>query len=160
MSVFEILLAAGALGCGLMAGVYFAFSAFIMAALDRVGKSEAIAAMNAINIGIVRSAFMPLFVGTTLVSLAVGAASLIAWPESGRANALLGATIYFGGMFVVTLICNVPLNEALARSRDQGDSTNSAWNVYMARWTRWNHVRTAASAIAAAVFLTELILRK
>ena len=103
---------------------------------------------------------MPLFVGTTLASLAVGAASLISSPEPRPATALLGAVIYFGGMFLVTLACNVPLNETLARSRDQAASTNSAWDVYMTRWTRWNHVRTAASAIAAAVFLTELILRK
>lgn len=160
MSAFEILLAASALGCGLMAGVYFAFSAFIMAGLDRIGNAQAIAAMNAINVGIVRSAFMPLLVGTTIASLAVGAASLISWPEPGRASVLAGAVIYFVGMFVVTMVCNVPLNEALARSDDRAEPMNSAWETYRARWTRWNHVRTVASAITAALFVAELMLRK
>ena len=159
MSGFEILLAAGALGCGLMAGVYFAFSAFIMAALDRIGKAHAVAAMNAINFGIVRSAFMPLFAGTTLISLALGAASLTSRPEPGGAAVVAGAVIYFGGMFVVTMVCNVPLNDALSHAGDQTDATKAAWSGYKTRWTRWNHVRTAASAIAAALFLADLMLR-
>lgn len=37
-----------AVGCGLMAGVYFAFSTFIMTALGRLDQAAGIAAMNAI----------------------------------------------------------------------------------------------------------------
>ena len=55
-----------ALGCGVMAGVYFAFSTFIMTSLDRLDQTAGIAAMNAINVDIVRSLFMPLFLGTTV----------------------------------------------------------------------------------------------
>jgi uncharacterized membrane protein len=38
-----------AIGCGLLAGLYFAFSTFIMTAFDRIGQAAGIAAMNAIN---------------------------------------------------------------------------------------------------------------
>jgi uncharacterized membrane protein len=48
-----------AIGCGLLAGVYFAFSTFIMTALGRIGQAQGIAAMNAINVEIVQSLFMP-----------------------------------------------------------------------------------------------------
>jgi uncharacterized membrane protein len=46
-------------GCGLLAGVYFAFSAFIRTSLVRIAPAAGIAAMNAINVEIVRSLFMP-----------------------------------------------------------------------------------------------------
>ena len=52
-----------AIGCGLMAGVYFAFSAFIMTSLAHIAPAAGIAAMNSISIEIVRSLFMPVFMG-------------------------------------------------------------------------------------------------
>ena len=58
-----------AIGCGLLAGLYFAFSAFIMTALGRIGQVAGITAMNAINAVIVQSLFMPMFLGTTAASL-------------------------------------------------------------------------------------------
>jgi uncharacterized membrane protein len=60
-----------ALGCGLMAGLYFAFSVFIMSALDRLGPAAGAAAMNSINAVILRSLFMPIFLLTSLASLAL-----------------------------------------------------------------------------------------
>jgi uncharacterized membrane protein len=44
---------ASALGCGLVAGVSFAFSAFVMPALKRLKPAEGIAAMQAINVAAV-----------------------------------------------------------------------------------------------------------
>jgi uncharacterized membrane protein len=38
-----------ALGCGLVAGVFFAFSTFVMKALARLPAEQGIAAMQAIN---------------------------------------------------------------------------------------------------------------
>ena len=49
------------LSAGVMAGVYFAFSAFVITSLDKLAASSAAAAMNSINRIIVRSAFMPAF---------------------------------------------------------------------------------------------------
>ena len=55
-----------ALGCGQIAGLYFAFSAFIMTALGRIDQAAGISAMNAISVYILRSPFMPAVIGTTL----------------------------------------------------------------------------------------------
>jgi uncharacterized membrane protein len=38
-----------AIGCGLLAGLYFAFSTFVMTALGRIDQAAGIAAMNSIN---------------------------------------------------------------------------------------------------------------
>jgi len=43
----------GALSCGMMAGVFFAFSAFVMKALARLPVEQGVAVMQAINLAAV-----------------------------------------------------------------------------------------------------------
>jgi uncharacterized membrane protein len=50
-----------ALGCGLIAGVFFAFSAFVMKALGRLPPAEGIAAMQSINIAVINPVFLTAF---------------------------------------------------------------------------------------------------
>jgi len=75
-SVLTFLLWFSALGSGLVAGLFFAFSAVIMTAFGRIPQEHGVAAMQSINSTILRSLFMPVFFGTALVSLVlVGVAS-------------------------------------------------------------------------------------
>ena len=53
-----------ALGCAMMAGVFFAFSAFVMKALARLPAEQGVAAMQAINVAAVTFAFMAALFGT------------------------------------------------------------------------------------------------
>ncbi len=103
-----------AIGCGFLAGLYFAFSTFVMTAFARIGQAAGIAAMNSINVEIVRSLFMPLFLGTTLTSTALAVLAFFHWGEPGAMAMLAGGVIYGAGMFIVTMVFNVPLNDALA----------------------------------------------
>jgi uncharacterized membrane protein len=139
-----------AIGCALIGGLYFAFSAFIMRALGGIDAAAGIAAMNAINTVILRSAFMPLFFGTTLASAALVVLGGLRLGTPGADLALAGGAIYVAGMFVVTMVFNVPLNNALQR----GDA--ATWREYLVTWTRWNHVRTVASLAASALFIAAL----
>jgi uncharacterized membrane protein len=143
----------------LLAGLYFAFSVFIMKALDRAGPAHAIAAMNSINLTILRSAFMPLFFGTTL-----GAAGLVQLGFMGghtRADVYMvaGGLAYVLGMFVVTMAANVPLNNKLAAANTTSGQAVVTWQHYLIVWTRWNHVRTLTSLCASAAFIAALVLR-
>ncbi|KRC79151.1 DUF1772 domain-containing protein [Sphingomonas sp. Root241] len=141
-----------AIGCGLIGGLYFAFSTFILQAFDRLGAERGAQAMNAINVEIVRSLFMPLFLGTTLTSLALVIVGVVR-REPGGAAMLTGGAIYVIGMFVVTLAFNVPLNNMLAAAgRDGG----AAWSLYLRRWASWNHLRTFASTLACALFVVAI----
>src|SRR5438045_3289795 len=105
------LLWCSAIGCGVMAGVYFAFSGFIMTALARTGLGTGVAAMNAINVEIVKSLFMPLFLGTTLTSVALAVIGCVRLGEPGAVAMLAGGVIYVLGMFAATAVFNVPLND-------------------------------------------------
>lgn len=145
-----------AIGCGLVAGLYFAFSAFVMRALGGIEARAGMAAMNAINVVILRSPFMPLFFGTTLASLVLAITGLLRWNEPGSLALVGGGAVYVVGMFVCTVAFNVPLNNALAAA-DQAEGGTQVWEHYVRDWTFWNHVRTIASTAATVLFIVALV---
>ena len=71
------------LGCAMMAGVFFAFSAFVMKALARLPAEQGVAAMQAINVAAVSFAFMAALFGT-----AVACGALTVWALFRGTNAL------------------------------------------------------------------------
>jgi len=148
-----------AVGCGLLAGLYFAFSAFIMSSLGRIDQASGIAAMNAINVTIVRSLFMPIFLGTTLASLILVVMALLRRDEPGAAMILAGGVLYVVGMTGVTMACNVPLNDALAAVDPSTHEAATLWSRYLKDWTLWNHVRTVASTGACMFFIAAIAAR-
>jgi uncharacterized membrane protein len=142
-----------ALGCGLAAGAFFAFSSFVMPALKRLSPANGIAAMQSINELAVTPAFMTALFGTAVASLALAVWAVISWGERYAALVLAGGVLYIVGTIGVTIACNVPLNNRLATLHPQGTNAASYWNEYVTKWTAWNHVRTVA-ALAAAATLT------
>ena len=142
-----------ALGCGLIAGVFFAFSAFVMKALARISPTHGIAAMQSINIVVINPWFMAAFLGTGVGCLVLAVAALSTWHRPGAAYVAAGSLLYLLGTILVTMVCNVPRNNALA-AIDPGSTEGARlWAGYVTSWTAWNHVRTAA-ALAAAASLT------
>jgi uncharacterized membrane protein len=154
--LIQVLLWFAAIGCGMMAGLYFAFSAFIMRALDSIPTAAGVGAMQAINRVILASLFMPLFWGTTLASLVLGVAGAMRWNEPGAVAMFAGGVTYVLGMFACTLWLNVPLNNMLDRTPPEADDAVATWIRYRRQWTWWNHVRTLASALASALFIAAL----
>ena len=141
------------LGCGLMAGVFFAFSAFVMNALARLQPAQGIAAMQSINITVINSLFMVVFLGTAAACIFLAISSLLKWHQPGAAYLLFGSLLYLVGTVLATIVFNVPLNNALARVEPSSTDGANLWVSYLANWTIWNHIRTAA-ALAAAALLT------
>jgi hypothetical protein len=88
-----------ALGCGLIAGVFFAFSAFIMKALSRLQPAQGIAAMQSINIAVINPLFLGVFLGAGVACVAVAISSLLAWHQPGSAYLLAGSLLYTVGAF-------------------------------------------------------------
>jgi uncharacterized membrane protein len=157
--MWELIFAAlwfNAIGCGLMAGLYFAFSTFIMTALARIPPASGIAAMQSINRVILRSLFMPLFIGTTLVSAALGVYAVMNWGSPAATVFLAAGSVYVAGMFLCTMFFNVPLNNRLDAIDPASPDAEPVWRHYLARWTPWNHVRTIASAIACALYIASI----
>jgi uncharacterized membrane protein len=139
-----------ALGCGLIAGVFFAFSAFVMKALARLPPGEGIAAMQSINVAVLNPWFLGAFFGTAAACAVALICSISRWHEPGAVYLFLGAVLYLAGSLLVTMVFNVPRNQALAAVAPADPEAASRWTGYVASWTAWNHVRTAASLAAAA----------
>ena len=142
-----------ALGCGLVAGVFYAFSTFVMKALARLTAAQGIAAMQSINVTVINPWFMGAFFGTAAACVLVVVFSLLRWNEAGAVYLLSGGLVYLIGTILVTIAFNVPRNDALAAVDPASANGARLWASYVTSWTAWNHVRTAA-ALAAAVLLT------
>jgi uncharacterized membrane protein len=149
--LFALTLAA-ALGCGLIAGVFFAFSSFVMKALARLATSEGIAAMQSINVVVLNPRFLSVFIGTAAICVAAIAAALLRWDDPSAGYRLAGGALYLVGTFAVTRLFNVPRNDALAAVTPADVDAADRWARYVSGWTTWNHVRTAAALAAAAAF--------
>ncbi len=143
----------GTLGCGLVAGVFFAFSAFVMKALGRLPAEQGVAAMQAINAAAVTPAFMAALFGTAVACGALAVWALFAWDERFAPYLLVGSALYLFGTMLLTIAYHVPRNEALAAVEPHSASAESHWARYFSGWTAWNHVR-AVAALAAAATLT------
>jgi uncharacterized membrane protein len=146
-----------ALGCGLIAGVFFAFSAFVMKALARLPAAQGIAAMQSINVAVITPWFLSVFLGTAAACIGLAIAALSNWQEPGAACLLTGSLLYVVGTFGVTMACNVPLNDALAAVDASSDDGAKVWRRYVSRWTAWNHVRTLAAFAATLLLTTALV---
>lgn len=144
-----------ALGSGLIAGLFFAFSTFVMQALALRPPAEGMAAMVSINRVILRSLFMPVFFGTALLSIAIAIWALIV-PTPASPRLIAAAFVYLVANIVVTMVWNVPLNNAIDRADPAADNS-ALWARYVDRWTKWNHVRTIACLVASGLFIVALI---
>ena len=142
-----------ALGCGLIAGAFFAFSSFVMPALKRLPAAQGIAAMQSINKLAVTPVFMTALFGTAVACLGLVGWAAISWGGLVAALMIAGGVAYLVGAIGVTIACNVPLNDRLAKLHPQGSDAAGRWEEYVTKWTAWNHLR-AAAALAAAALLT------
>ena len=158
MSVVFLLTLVSALGCGLMAGAFYAFSSFVMRALARLPPAQGIAAMQSINVTAVRPAFMAGFLGTALACLGLAVLSVLDRHAPGAAWRLAGSVLYLAGCFLETIVFHVPRNDALARVDPESAEGARYWSRYLREWIPGNHVR-ALACVAAAALLTIALLK-
>ncbi|WP_327356913.1 anthrone oxygenase family protein [Streptomyces sp. NBC_01304] len=153
---YFVLTLLAALGSGLIAGVFFAFSTSIMRALAALPPAQGIAAMQKINVVIINPWFLGAFMITAVLAAVVAVVTFVLWPDHGRIELLLGCALYLVGSFGVTAAANVPRNDALAKLDPQAPESAEKWKTYVAEWTSWNHVRTGAAVAACVSFILGL----
>jgi len=152
----DILTFAAVLGSGLVAGIFFAFSTFVMRALGQLPQDQGIAAMKSINITVLNPWFFLAFFGVGALCLPIAFLAFGSATGMQRAYLLAGCALYLLGCLLVTMAFNVPMNNRLASAEPDNSGTEELWTNYLSRWTLWNHVRTAASLAAAGLFAMAL----
>ena len=148
-----------AIGNGLVAGVFFAFSSFVMAALSRLPSAQGIAAMQSINVTVLNSGFLMTFLGTGVLCAALAAGSFFWWDQMSGKLILLASLLYIVGCVGVTMAGNVPLNDMLAAVQPGMPEAADSWSRYLGQWTFWNHLRTLAPVLSGILFTMALISR-
>jgi uncharacterized membrane protein len=93
---------ASIVGGGLVTGLLFAFSNFVMRALAQLPADKGMFAMQRIN--------------QTLLCSIIAVQSALLMHEPGRMWLLLGGITYLIGPFGITMLFNVPLNNLLDRT--------------------------------------------
>ncbi|HEU4476104.1 MAG TPA: anthrone oxygenase family protein [Methyloceanibacter sp.] len=146
-----------ALGSGLVAGVFFAFAAFVLGALARLEAPSGIAAMQSITAAIKSPLFLIVFFGTAALTGVLGLAAPLKWSEPGSGWLLLGALLFLNGPFGVTLLKNLPLNNKLAATRPDSAEGARFWEEFRAVWGLWNHARWIGALGAAAAFIMAMV---
>lgn len=143
-----------AIAAGLTAGVYFAFSTFLVPALRKLSADRSISAMNAINRAAPGSPlFMLALFGTGFACLWLAILSLRHRGDPAAAWLIAGAALYLLSV-LITVGYHVPHNEALMKA----DPTPATWQHFIGPWLVWNHLRTIA-AIGGATSLVIALLK-
>ena len=147
-----------AVGAGVSAGVFFAFSTFVMKALGRLPTAQAISAMKAINKAAPTPLFMLALFGTAVICIALSVVGLGHLDQRWAVYLLAGSALYLACV-VLTIVYHVPRNDALALVDPRSPGAAHAWAQYLQPWTAWNHVRTVTALAGATAFILALRAR-
>jgi uncharacterized membrane protein len=145
------LLVATCVGAGLIAGVFFAFSSFVMKALAELPPQQGIAAMQRINVVVLNRLFLAVFTGTAALGLLCIFVGILQFGTTKSSLLVAAGLSYVVGCFRVTMAYNVPRNNRLASLGAESPEAVAYWPIYVREWLFWNHVRTIASAAAATL---------
>ena len=153
-----MLLVTATTGTGLVGGIFFAFSNFVMKALAQAPATAGAEVMQRINVTVLNPLFFTVFFGTGVIALIVAVATPNVWNAPGAVLSRIAAALYLFGTLGVTIVRNVPLNEKLAITTLADAALSPTWTHYLQAWTWWNHVRTIAALLAAALFAAAIAL--
>ena len=142
-----------ALGCGLTAGAFYAFSSFVMRALGNLPAPQGVAAMQSINVQAPTPGFMLGFAGTAVLSVGLGGWAALHLDEPGAGWRLAGCAVYVVGCFALTIAYHVPRNDRLATFDPGSADAARYWSTYLVEWTRMNHVRMLAALAACGMLI-------
>lgn len=147
---------AAAVGAGTMAGVFFAFSTFVMPALRKVPAEPGLRAMQSINREAPASPlFMAALFGTAVVTVVLGVYGVLHRDQPFARYLLAGAALYLV-CIVITGIYHVPHNDALGLLDPTRSASHVTWRGYLGGWAAWNHVRTLAPLAGSVAFVLAL----
>jgi len=123
-----------------------------MKALSQLPPEQGMAAMQNINVTIQNPVFLGVFAGTAVLSAVLVLLALLQPGGTATWCLVAGAVAYLVGTFGVTVVFNVPMNNALAQAQPSAAVAAVQWPAYVGRWVQWNHVRVVMGIVAALSF--------
>jgi uncharacterized membrane protein len=133
---------------GLTAGLFYSWSVSVTPGIGRLGDREYLASFQAMNRAILNPVFMICFLGTAVML------PIATFTNYGtqRFWLLLGAAIcYLVGVFGLTFVGNIPLNNALDKlniASSTADQLATFRAQFENKWNTLNHIRSVANTAA------------
>jgi uncharacterized membrane protein len=145
--------------CGLIAGLFFSWSVSVTRGLALVSDQEYLAAMQSINREILNPFFFICFFGAAILP------ALSAYQYYGVSTTtfwmmVASAVIYVVGVFGVTVIGNVPLNNALDVFNIKSASAAQLASMrarFEPVWNNLNHLRACAAIVSFILSVTACV---
>ncbi len=81
----------------------------------------------------------------------IGRCTRYAGDQSPNCAAQFPAGLYVVGCLLSTILFNFPSNDQLESVDSHGDGELALWDIYLVRWTCWNHVRSVATVLSTAL---------
>lgn len=145
------------LATGLSAGLFYAWAISVIPGTKRISDRSYVESMQSMNRAILNPAFFIVFFGPVLLLLV---SSFLQFREAIGASfwLMLCATIaYLAGTFGVTILGNVPLNNALdsVPINNLGkEELSQARRSFEGPWNRLHMIRTIFSVVSFVLLLT------
>lgn len=147
----------------LMAGLFFSYSFSVNSGLSQLNDSAYLLAMQSINRAILNPVFFICFFGTVVLL------PLNAYLQyNGKLTISftlysLSAAFYVIGLFGITVLGNVPLNDTLD-AFDLGTASQEAVSgmreTFEGPWNKWHSIRTAAVVVSLLLLSIASVLPK
>jgi len=150
-----------AMATGLLAGVFLTFSDFVMKSLLACKPAAGTEAMQIINRKVYNSIFMVLLM--VMIPVSSGLAFYACFFTAGPLATVLiiSGLLYFFGVFIVSIVGNIPMNNALEALPQGSVAAQAYWPSYVKTWVLWNHLRwvsalgTSTGYVIAAILLMQ-----
>lgn len=142
----------------LIAGLFYAYSCSVVLGLGKLSDTEYLKSMQSINREILNPVFFMSFMGTAI--LLPVTTFLFRGDQPAFIFLLLASAAYLIGVFGVTIVGNVPLNEMLDKldiSGSTADVVKQMRDRFENRWNLLNNVRTVFSVISIALVVCACI---
>ena len=151
---FFALCAFSIIACAVVGGVFLTFSDFVMRSLDRADTAAGIEVMQVINREVFKLVFMVLLLGMSALSPIMTGYAYAYLSGPAAALIMIAGAVYLIGVFGVTVVFNVPMNNHLDGLEFSASEAATYWKtVYFPDWAFWTWIRAIASMASAACYL-------
>ena len=145
---------------GLTAGLCFTWTNAVTPGIGRLDNLGFLQAFQAMNRAIINPTFLIVFMGPFFVHIANIYLFRTA-PTNLLWIIIAAAILYIGGLVIVTIIGNVPLNEILDKvdlNQASPEELKNLRNQFEGKWNQFHLIRTITTSISFMLLLVGLLV--
>lgn len=161
MRLETYMLAIAAVLTGLMAGIFFTWSNAVKPGIGKLSDIEYLSAFQSMNRVILNPSFKALFMAAIIATIILPFLYRNQFPNTLFWLLCTSFLFYWIGVFAITVIGNIPLNEVLDNSNLYMLSTNEIKILRTsieAKWNNYNLIRCVSSSISFILLIISLLL--